>query len=815
MKRERGILRRKAISAVVCISLLSSTAVAQSRGSLSLPPGGFPLQPGSFPLQPASFDEAAPRGFGDFNNSWAQAMIWWHGNLYVGTSRDSICTSDYAVFQFLELNLGLQFADTYYPYPPLDPALSCAPGLDLSLQAEIWRWSPSDSEWTRVYQSPLAIENPGPGYGQPAPVGAPKLPYETAIRDFGTYIEPDGTEAMYAFTVNSGILWDQTKIPPPRILRTVDGVNWEPLPQDPGTFLGSLPFSSDHSSLRAGLSYNGMMFAISGPVEGEGALIASAHPDLGDNAWFLAEPANMKFYDLAVFNGWLYLGGFDSSGGYAVYKTNAQGAPPYKLITVVPDAGYLTTPFPSSSVVSMSVYNGRLYVGTATFTEVIRINADDTWDLVVGTPRQVPTSSGDLEWKYPTSNLGAGFGNTLNDHAWQMDPAFGFFYIGTYNASTASRLEPNGDLLLPSMGAHLYQTEDGWYFVPITTNGFASTYPISNDAYEDPIDPHGGIFDYGIRTMATTPFGMFLGTADDYYGLAIFRAQSGDSSDDCPTAERPNRSEIKGDRSDDCPAAVPPGRLEVEPARSGGALLSWQSSDDALKYKIFRAELNPIAIRDDTSFEGSGETIGGKIPDVYVGPYSQIGEVNGLNFSDRGVQLVQPCMYLDRSVQPVQPRICPDSNLQPGQQPYMYLDRSVQSGQAYMYYVASVNQKGEISTPSNLTTFPVLLPPVTFAGLLNEVGILNQRGRFDSVDQEQELIARISKAQASAAACQIDAAIVDLKSVDAAAAVMTPDSEDVEVLLGKLVRRLELFTQYPQEVVSDEFCTHPAAGSRR
>jgi hypothetical protein len=33
------------------------------------------------------FEYVAPRGFGDRNNSWAQAMFWWNNHLYVGTSR--------------------------------------------------------------------------------------------------------------------------------------------------------------------------------------------------------------------------------------------------------------------------------------------------------------------------------------------------------------------------------------------------------------------------------------------------------------------------------------------------------------------------------------------------------------------------------------------------------------------------------------------------------------------------------------------------------------------------------------------------------
>jgi hypothetical protein len=580
------------------------------------------------------------------------------------------------------------------------------------------------------------------------------LPYEIAIRDFVAYTEADGTEALYALTVNSGIMWDQTKIPPPRILRTTDGVNWAALPQDPGTFLGALSFSTDRTSFRSGVAYNGMMFAICGPVEGEGSLIASASPATGDNAWFLAVPTTMQFYDMAVFNGWLYLGGYDSAGtGYQVYKTNAQGSPPYQLITVVPQAGYLTNPFPSESVVSMYVHNNRLYVGTATFTEVLRINTDDTWDLVVGIPRQVPTTGGGSQWKYPLSNLGAGFGLTFNDHAWQMDDDYGYLYIGTYNASTPSRLAVNspytGSLLYPYMGAQLYSTASDWYINPVTTNGFASASPISSTAYENPVDSHGGIFDYGFRTMASTPQGFFVGTANDYFGLAVFEA-----------TVHPN------------PNLNSPSYLEIEPIKGGGPLLSWQASSGASLYQIWRAELLPIEIRQNPEFEDSTGGTGIYFPDVYVTPYSLIGTTTALNFWDQGTV----------------------------------------SGQNYLYYVAAQNtQLAQTSDPSNLMTYPLLLPTVTFAQLVSEASVLEQRQRFNPATNYQNLLTLITTAQADAAACAINAAITELNPQSAEALVEAPDSTDIGILFYKLARRLQLYAEYPTQVSSTEFCTQPGS----
>src|SRR5262249_34634085 len=444
---------------------------------------------GRRPFTAEDFVLQAPRGFGDPNNTWAQSMVWWRHALYVGTTRQSLCTSLFAIWQFFGGIFGQLFADTWLPYPPRDHDLPCPLfGADLLVQAEIWRWTPR-TNWMRVFQSPLDLENPGPGGPDPFPLGR-QVPYAIGIRVLAPHKEPDGTEALYAFGVNSTFMWDRSKLPPPRILRSTDGLTFTPIPQNPGTFLGDLPFNPDHSSFRSPTSYAGRLFVLAGPIFGQGSLIASADPAKGDDAWFLASPSDVMFFEMEVFNGWLYLGTFDPfGGGYSVVKTRATGQPPYEFITVVPPGAYLPVR-PSKSVVSMHEYAGRLYVGTGTQTELIRINPHDTWGVVVGPPRIVPSADGGSEWKFPLSGLDAGFGHSLNDHAWRMEDASDVLYIGTYNASIGSKDDPvNGPLLEHNMGAHLYRTSDGWYYSAITTNGFAN-----------PLDPSGGPFDYGIPT---------------------------------------------------------------------------------------------------------------------------------------------------------------------------------------------------------------------------------------------------------------------------------------------------------------------------
>lgn len=689
-----------------------------------------------FPLLERNFSHSAPRGFGDRHNSWPQAMIWWQDNLYVGTSRDSVCSSLYSIHEYLVVpTFGRALADQFMPYPPLDPDLSCAAdGADLSLQSEIWRWSPRTNGWQRVYQSPATLDNPGPGPPAPPRTGK-KLPYEVSFRGFTVYKDSTGTESLYAFGINSTALWDRNQLPPPRILRTTDGLNWNPLPQTPGTFLHDLPFNPDHSSFRSPVTYDGRIFVLSGPIFGQGQIIASANPAQGNNAWFLASPPGMFFYELEVFNGWLYVGGYDPDHGYAVFKTKAQGSPPYALTTVVPPGGYLTN-LPSKSVVSMHVHQGRLYVGTGTQTEIIRINPDDTWDLVAGTPRQVPSTG---EWKYPISGLDAGFGQTLNDHAWYMTDPYKHLYIGTYNAATGSRLDPVfGPQLKDSLGAQLYRTPDNWYFSPVTMNGFAALS-----------GPLGGKFDYGIRTMASTPYGVFVGTANDYYGLAIFHATKRTS-----------------------PEVGPPVRLELEQRRSGGAILSWQSAMRAVSYRIFRAEIVKIGIRDNLNtygYGGWGQWFE-KIPDTYISKFLPIGTATD----------------------------------------FVFVDTTTQPGKRYMYYVAGVGASGALSEPSSLVTFPLLYPSVTFSQLMQEVNRWGQRNRFLAPNTAAAVQQTIVEARNLAATCKLGMAVNKLNPQQLSRTLQMPEVIDFEVLLSKMVRRLQVYSRFPLQVPANEFCTTPA-----
>src|SRR5574341_9005 len=88
----------------------------------------------------------------------------------------------------------------------------------------------------------------------------------------------------------------------------------------------------------------------------------------------------------------------------------------------------------------------------------------------------------------------------------------GHLYLGTMKMSTHLRNIPGAEAALkPNYGFDLYETTDGQHFAPITVNGF------------------GDKFAFGVRSFASTPYGLFLGTANGWYGLQIWRGTPAES----------------------------------------------------------------------------------------------------------------------------------------------------------------------------------------------------------------------------------------------------------------------------------------------
>ena len=361
------------------------------------------------PLLEKNFTQANEQGFGDRQNSWSWSMQWWNGKLYVGANRAEECWS--------QASLAYNFPDLIQ-YPPTDPDIECTDSpQDLPLQAEIWRWTPETETWERVYQSPNDVEIPGyPGKYVARDIG---------FRGMTLLTEADGTEALYVGGVTSRMY--NKGIPPPRILRSTDGATFEPVPQDPGTFLGDLETLDgiDMNSFRAMAAYNGRLYITAGRIRGDGVLLEGENPAGGNDNFRMVSPPGLRVFDILPYNGLLYVATYNPIEGYSVLKTDAVGTPPYAFTPVVTNGGF-AWPLYSRGALSMHIFKGRLYVGTDRPAEVIRINPDDSWDLIVGRPRETPDGMKD-----PLSGFGPGFDYSMNVHIWRMQGHEGWLYVGT------------------------------------------------------------------------------------------------------------------------------------------------------------------------------------------------------------------------------------------------------------------------------------------------------------------------------------------------------------------------------------------------
>ncbi len=452
-------------------------------------------------LKDRDFVQINEAGFGDRWNTWVWSMKWWRGKLYAGTNRAFPCVAHYVIHSTVP---------RLVKYPTFEPDIQCtASPFDLPLQAEIWCYTPETQTWQRLYQSPKEVE-------------VPTQPGKYVARDFGfrnmlVFNEPDGTEALYVSGVSTrgidstflsgmkGLYHDVSSImtrkidgafPPPRLLRSTDGIHFEAIPCEPGTVMGDI----SALGFRALTSYRERMYVSAGVLMGWGIVLESEDPSRGNNHFRQISPPDMHVFEMIPFNGYLYLGLLHYSKGYTVVKTDAKGAPPYKFTQVVPYSGGRKR-WRSLSVISMYVFEGNLYVGTDAPVELIRIYPDDRWDLLVGKERRTPDGL-----KSPLSGMGDGFDNGLIRVIQRMEEHNGWLYISTvkYWATKYRSVPVLGPWFESQAGFDLFATQDGVNFARATNNGF---YDLCNT--------------FG-RTLASTPVGLFVGVTNERDGAKVY-----------------------------------------------------------------------------------------------------------------------------------------------------------------------------------------------------------------------------------------------------------------------------------------------------
>lgn len=452
---------------------------------------------------PYRFRPVAVGGFGTGHHTYAHSMAWFGDRLYVGTTVHTLCL--------------VRAAPPKTP-AALDPWPVPVPAdlFSLDLRAQIWRFDPVSGTWEQAFVSPV-IEGRG---GKPV---ARDIGYRgmAVCRAAG-----ESRESLYVAAGSSASRgWGA------QLLGSSDGRTFEPV-GEPG--LGD----PDVASFRALVAFRDRLYT--SPAGMAKAWNVSSRPsvlecpDPRSGHWRevsrpgFGDPENRSIFELAVFDDHLYAGTANPRRGLEVWKTSARGEPPYRWTKVL-DRGGGRGPL-NEGVTSMCAFDGALYVGTGiqhggydrnfgvgpAAAEVLRIHPDDTWDVVVGSPRRVGFAS-----KGPLSGLGPGFGNFFIGYIWSMAAWAGRLYVGTFDSSTFVRFATGERVSrwLRTIGPEavvereggfdLWSTADGVEWTCLTRTGFGNPY------------------NYGARTMVSSPRGLFIGTANPFGPRVAVRRDDG------------------------------------------------------------------------------------------------------------------------------------------------------------------------------------------------------------------------------------------------------------------------------------------------
>ena len=255
----------------------------------------------------------------------------------------------------------------------------------------------------------------------------------------------------------------------------------------------------------------------------------STIPDLtSEYEIYALVPDNGMMWQLGVFDGHLYAASNNDTTGAEVWKS-ADPAPG-NWTRVISGAYGSTT---ANGYMTLRSYGDHLYLGTVIYPggitdfadvdgcEVLRIDADDNVELLVGATRD-PNTPGTNNG-VSLSGLGAGFDYPVNNYSWYMVEHDGWFYVGTmdmamlvldmvdelFPGGIPPEFEPLLDLFFgPDEdrrgGFDLWRTKDGIDWVPVVLDGF------------------GDRDRYGIRNMMSTEWGLVVGAANPVDGFEVW-----------------------------------------------------------------------------------------------------------------------------------------------------------------------------------------------------------------------------------------------------------------------------------------------------
>lgn len=661
MKARRRLTTRKRI--VGTVALLVTLSMVQVFTSLAAVSG---------------VSEISTGGMGNTKNSYSWSMAWFKGRLYIGTAANPLCVEN-ALLDYYYPGFGL------YSAKPAEDLNCTADKYDLDLRAEIWRYTPGTGAWERVYESPT-VENPrAPGK---------QIGRDIGYRGMAVMTDGSGNETLLISGVTAAeYIPELVATAPARILKTTDGSTFT----DTGAVAGKINTSYgeyDVIGFRGLTVINNRVFATaSQSYVGDGAVVEVIDPLGGSPSVVQVSPNNFSIFETESFDNKLYLGTGSSTDGYGVWKASLgpQGSQ-FNFTPVVTNGAGRGTEI--TSVVAMHVYRDRLYVGSSGWystifpgSELIRIAADDSWQLVVGNVRQAQNGS----WLFPISGLGDGYGNMFNAHFWRMEDLRGSLYLGTNDWSWAMRTVPFVNFLLqPQFGFDVYSSCDGQYWSMTTMNAFGD-----------------GLYNFGARTMEETPNGMFIGSANHAQGTAVWE---GNPNQNCryPGPWQPNRGSRPGQSATVDGPLDAPGRLVTE-QQPDGMLLSWDAVDGATEYTIKRATY--------TSTPGIefGRSIAG----------------------DRGFvpEFPPPIVDTNDTANPID--VLGEYTTIGTTTDLFFTDTTASADTEYVYQVVAKAASGDASAPSNSASSDAAMEGITFSAVQSSVAQAAGRGDLVAGGQAQ------------------------------------------------------------------------------
>ncbi|MCG6873079.1 MAG: hypothetical protein LJE84_12375 [Gammaproteobacteria bacterium] len=474
-----------------------------SRGAYSVRRVADPApRPG---LGRADFQRICENGFGDGHNSFGHSLAWFQGKLYVGTTRSNFqMVKIQAIFKNLPV-------DCWPVEGPDDPD-----GLyrELDRRAQIWCFDPKVGEFREIMRAPMVMGSQGE-----------EVARETGHRRMVVFQgESDPAPALYVAT------WAVGRSPGPLLLRSEDGESFEPC--SPYGILEGLPITATRVlaafkdrlfTSPTGTRGHGVKFVINvsgNPIIYEtrdprrGKWVASCEPGFG-------ETGNAGVFQLCSWRDQLYAGTINNEG-FQLWRSDCEGEPPYQWEKVL-ERGAARGAL-NQAVVSMHVFRDALYIGTGiqnggydltndigpAGAELLRLNRDDSWDLVMGDSRDADDGS----HRVPLSGFSAGFGNLFNGYVWSLQEHDGWLYLGTmdstiwlrylrpvaYTEQTRAVVEGVGAerIVENEAGCDLWRSADGENWLPVTKVGFDNVY------------------NFGIRNMVSSSEGLFVATANPF-----------------------------------------------------------------------------------------------------------------------------------------------------------------------------------------------------------------------------------------------------------------------------------------------------------